>query len=193
MEPIRREEILPATEYERQRPELRRRIIALKTRRRLPLGEHATVHFENRETMWYQVHEMLRAEGSWDRPGAIEAELAAYNPLIPSGEELSATLMIEYEDPAERAVKLAALVGIEGCLTLHIGDTPPVVATFDAAQISPTRISSVQYVKFPLRPEHAELLQREGTVVKLVLDHPALRAQGVLGEETRRELAADLG
>jgi len=192
MEPIRREDILPAPEYERQRPELRRRIMALKARRRLPLGEHATVHFENRDTMWYQVHEMLRAEGSWSRPGAIEAELAAYNPLVPAGRELSATLMIEYEDPTERAARLAELVGIEGCLRMHIGDTPPVEAVFDTAQVSPTRISSVQYVKFPLNAEQAELLRREGTVVRVVLDHPALRAQAVVGEETRRELAGDL-
>lgn len=193
MQPIRADEILSREEYERTRPEVRRRIMARKARRRVPLGEHATLHFETRETMWYQVHEMLRAEGSWSRPGAVEAELAVYNPLIPRSDELSATLMFEYDSPAERAVKLAELVGIEGCLRLLIGNAPPVVAAFDAAQVSPGRISSVQYVKFPLTPEHAELVAREGTVLKVDLDHPAYQAQAVLGEETRKELAADLG
>ncbi|NWF99501.1 MAG: DUF3501 family protein [Thermoanaerobaculaceae bacterium] len=192
MKPIHIDEILSPEEYERRRPELRRRIMALKARRRVPLGEHATLHFETRETMWYQVHEMLRAEGSWARGGAAAAELEAYNPLIPRGGELSATLMFEYETPAERAVKLAELVGIEGCLRLLIGDAPPVVAVFDRAQVSPSRISSVQYVRFPLNRQHAELVGREGTVLKVVLDHPAYRAQAVLGEETRKELAADL-
>jgi hypothetical protein len=192
MEPIRLDEILSPDEYERIRPETRRRIMALKARRRVPLGEHATLHFETRQTMWYQVHEMLRAEGSWARPGAAAAELEAYNPLIPHDGNLSATLMFEYDSPAERAVKLAELVGIEGHLRLLIGDAPPVVAVFDAAQSSPTKISSVQYVKFPLTPQHAALVGREGTVLKVVLDHPAYQAQAVLGEETRKELAADL-
>ncbi len=192
MRPIGVEEILSPAEYERLRPELRRRIIALKARRRVPLGEHATLHFETRETMWYQVHEMLRAEGSWSRPGAVAAELAAYNPLIPRGGELSATLMFEYDSPPQRAVKLAELVGIEGCLRLLVGEAPPVVAVFDTAQMSPTRISSVQYVKFPLTPAQAELVGRQGTVLQVILDHPAYRAQAVLGEETREELAADL-
>jgi len=192
MEPIRLEEILSPEEYERIRPEVRRRIMALKARRRVPLGEHATLHFETRETMWYQVHEMLRAEGSWAKPGAAAAELEAYNPLIPAAGELSATLMFEYESAAERAVKLSQLVGIEGRLKLLIGDAPPVAAVFDAAQASPTRISSVQYVKFPLTALHGELLRQEGSVVKVILDHPAYKAQAVLGEETRRELAADL-
>ncbi len=193
MEPIRADEILSPEEYERIRPDMRRRIMALKARRRVPLGEHATLHFETRETMWYQVHEMLRAEGSWARPGAAAAELDAYNALIPASGELSATLMIEYDSPAKRAVKLAELVGIEGRLRLLIGDAPPVVATFDAAQVSPARISSVQYVRFPLTARHAELVGREGEVLKLILDHPAYQAQAVIGEETRKELAADLG
>jgi len=192
MQPIRPEEILPAAEYERVRPELRRRVMRLKACRRVPLGEHATIHFETRETMLYQVHEMLRAEGSWDRPGAVEAELAAYNPLVPAGEELSATLMIEYEDVAQRAALLTALVGIEEHLWLQVGDTSPVQALFDRAQIGDRRISSVQYLKFPLSLERRQQMRREGTVVKVILDHPAMPAQAVLGEETRRELARDL-
>jgi len=192
MEPIRTDEILGRVAYERARPELRRRIMVLKARRRVPVGEHATLHFESRDTMLYQVHEMLRAEGSWERPGAVEDELAAYNPLVPSGRELSATLMLEYETPEERTVRLRELLDLDEHLWLHIGEGGRVRGVFDRAQVSPTRISSVQYVKFPLSEEQAGLVRAEGTVVRIVVDHPAYLAQAVLGEETRRELARDL-
>lgn len=192
MQPLRKQDILGGAEYERNRPDLRRRVMALKNRRRVAIGEHATLHFETRDTMLYQVHEMLRAESSWERPGAVEDELDAYNPLVPSGRELSATLMLEYESPEERAERLTQLLGLDQHLWLHVGTTEPVKATFDSAQVSPTRISSVQYVKWPLSDEQAELIKTEGTVLRVVVDHPGYQAQAVLGEETRRELAADL-
>jgi hypothetical protein len=192
MEPIRTDEILGRVAYERARPELRRRIMVLKARRRVPVGEHATLHFESRDTMLYQVHEMLRAEGSGERPRAVEDELAAYNPLVPSGRELSATLMLEYETPEERTVRLRELLDLDEHLWLHIGEGGRVRGVFDRAQVSPTRISSVQYVKFPLSEKQAGLVRAEGTVVRVVVDHPAYLAQAVLGEETRRELARDL-
>lgn len=192
MQPIARDEILGASEYERTRPERRRRIIALKRRRRVTVGEHATFHFESRETMVYQVHEMLRAEDSWERPGAVEDEFEAYNPLIPNGRELSATLMFEYETEEERAIWLSRLVGIDDHIWLHVGDTPPVKAVLDNAQVSPTRISSVQYVKWPLSGRQIDLVKTPGTVLRIVLDHPEFSAQAVLGEDTRAELASDL-
>ncbi len=192
MGPIRIDEIFGRDAYERARPELRRRIIVLKERRRVPIGEHATLHFETRDTMLYQVHEMLRAESSWERPGAAEDELATYNPLVPAGSELSATLMLEYDRPEERAARLRELLGLEEHFWLHIGDDGRVRGVFDRAQVSPTRISSVQYVKFPLSQDQVRLVKAEGTVLRVVVDHPAYRAQAVLGEETRKELARDL-
>jgi hypothetical protein len=192
VEPIRTDEILGRDAYERARPELWRRIMVLKERRRVPIGEHATLHFETRETMLYQVHEMLRAEGSWHRPGAADDELAAYNPLVPAGSELSATLMLEYEAPEERAVRLHEMLDLADHLWLHVGDSEAVRGVFDRAQVSPTRISSVQYVKFLLSQDQVRLVKAEGTVLKVVIDHPAYRAQAVLGEETRKELALDL-
>ena len=98
-------------EYEADRPEFRRRIMALKQRRRVLVGDHCSVHFENRDTMRYQVQEMLRAENSWGRPGAVEDELSAYNPLIPQPGELSATIMFEYATAEERRVQLPRLAG----------------------------------------------------------------------------------
>ena len=192
MQPITSTEILSKEEYERARPDLRRRLIALKAKRRVPVGDHATVHFETRATMLYQVHEMLRAEDSWLRPGAVEDELEAYNPLIPAGGELSATLMLEYDTAEERAHHLQKLVGLDRHLWLTVGDTEPVAALFDNAQVSPTRISSVQYVTWPVDAERSALLRTDGTAVRLIIDHTHYRAQAVLAEETRNEIAGDL-
>ena len=163
-----------------------------KAKRRVPLGDHATLHFETRETMLYQVHEMLRAEGSWRRPGAIEDELEAYNPIVPDGRSLTATLMFEYDDPSERTERLSELCGIEEHLWLHVGETAPLAAAFDDAQASDGRISSVQYVRWDLGDEQARLLKAEGTVVRLRIDHSRYSASSVLSEETRRELAGDI-
>jgi hypothetical protein len=193
MKPITADEILTKDEYERTRPDIRRRIMTLKGRRRVPVGDHATLHFETRDTMLYQVHEMLRAEDSWQRPGAIPDELEAYNPLIPAGGELSATLMLEYETPEERAHHLQELLGIDRHVWLQVADTDPVLATFDHAQVSETRVSSVQYIKWPIDGERAQLLRADGTVVRVVIDHPHYAAQSVLSEETRKEIAGDLG
>jgi hypothetical protein len=192
MEMIRKEDVLGRADYERMRPDFRRRVMALKNKRRVPVGDHATLHFETRDTMLYQVHEMLRAEDSWDREGAVEDELAAYNPLIPGGGELSATLMLEYETPAERSHHLQALLGLDRHLWLHVGDSEPVAAVFDDAQVSPTRISSVQYVRWAVSGAQQRLLASDGTVVRIVIDHPHYQAQAVLGEETRKEIARDL-
>jgi hypothetical protein len=142
MKPITKAAIPGRDAYERARPELRRRIMVVKGKRRVPLGDHATVHFESRDTMLYQVHEMRRAEGSWERPGAVEDELEAYNPIVPAGRALKATLVLEYQTPEERAVRLAKLIGLDRHLSLHVGATVPAAAVFDRAQVSPTRISS---------------------------------------------------
>jgi hypothetical protein len=193
MDLIREEEIKGAAEYDAMRPDFRRRIMAMKDKRRVPVGDHITVHFETRDTMLYQVYEMLRAESSWDRPGAIKEELEAYNPLIPQNGSLSATMMIEYQTPKERAHHLEALVGLDdGHVWLEVADAGRVAAVFDNAQVSPTRISSVQYISWPLDDDQRTLLQEDGSVVRIVIDHPHYQAKAVLGEETRKELAGDL-
>jgi hypothetical protein len=184
-------DFLSKTEYEAMRPDFRRRIMAIKRKRLVLVGDHCSVHFENRDTMQYQVYEMLRAEDSWTRPGALDEELHAYNPLIPNPDEVSATLMLEYATPEERAEHLPKFEGIDRHLWLHVGDAPPVLATFDRGQIDARGVSSVQYVKWALTPAHVDALRRDGTVVRLVIDHPAYSAQAVFSEETRRELAAD--
>ena len=175
-------------------PRLLMRAKAIRRRKEgIPLGDHATLHFETRETMLYQVHEMLRAEGSWKRPGAVEDELEAYNPLIPDGRSLTATLMFEYDAAEDRPQRLRERCGIENHLWLLVGETAPILAAFDDAQASDGRVSSVQYVRWELDDEQARLLKAHGTVVRLRLDHPRYTASAVLSEETRRELAGDLG
>ncbi len=178
-------------EYEAMRPDFRRQIMALKRKRLVLVGDHCAVHFENRDTMQYQVYEMLRAEDSWTRPGALEDELHAYNPLIPASGHVSATLMLEYETPEERAEHLPKFEGIDRHVWLQIGDADRVLAQFDRGQIDARGVSSVQYVKWTLTPGQVAALGREGTAVRLVIDHPAYAAQAVMSEETRRELARD--
>lgn len=184
-------DILDKQSYEQARPELRRRIIVQKEKRRVAVGDHVMFHFENRDTMHYQVHEMLRAEESWLRQGAVEDELDAYNPIIPRTGELSATMMLEYATAAERTLMLPQFVSIERHVWLRVGDAPPILATFDRGQIDEHKVSSVQYVKFALSDEHRRLLKTDGTVVRLTIDHPAYTAQAVLSEETRKAIAND--
>ena len=191
MKTIERSDILTREDYERVRPEMRRRIMVSKNRRRVAVGDHCTVHFECRDTMLYQVLEMLRAESRWDRPGAAEGEIEAYGPIVPSAGELSATMMFEYETPEERAAVLPGLVGIDRHVFLEIGGGAPMLARFDRGQIDERKVSSVQYAKWTLEDEHRRLLKREGTVLRLVIDHPAYTAQAVLSEETRKAIMND--
>lgn len=191
MTPLTPADILDKAAYEAARPDFRRRIMLEKARRRVLVGDHCSVHFENRETMRYQVQEMLRTEDSWTRPGALDDELGAYNPLIPGPGELSATLMLEYETPAERAIALPRFVGLDRHVWIQVGDLPRVLAAFDRGQIDEKGVSSVQYIRFTLTPAQVSALGAPGTVVRLSIDHPAYQAQAVLGEETRKALADD--
>jgi hypothetical protein len=184
-------DIQSKNEYAASRDGIRRRIMTMKKKRRVLVGDHCSIHFESRDTMLYQVHEMLRAENTWERPGAAEDEIEAYNPLIPQEGELSATLMLEYETAEERAEMLPEFTAIDRHVKLVIGETEPVLAGFDRGQIDEDKVSSVQYIKWTLDPERRALLKKEGTVVRIVIDHPVYRAQSVLSEETRKEIMND--
>jgi len=191
MQPMTKDDIRSADEYEKARPDFRRRVMLTKDRRRVLVGAHCSVHIESRDTLLYQVHEMLRAEDSWQRAGAVEDELEAYNPLIPGPGELSATIMFEYETPEERADYLPRFVGIDRHVWLQIGDTEPLLAEFDAGQIDEHKVSSVQYIKWRLDETRRSLLKKEGTVLRIVIDHPHYEAQAVLSEQTRNEIKND--
>lgn len=190
MERLTRQDIVSTDVYNETRDDTRRRVIRLKRDRLVQVGDHMTWHFESRETMRYQVQEMMRAEGM-TTDEQIQGELDAYNPLIPGRGELSITLMIEYETPEERAVALPRFVAIDEHTFLKIGDTEPVRGEFDGGQITAEKVSSVQYVKFRLSEAQVALLGKPGTVLRAVVTHPAYSAEAVLGENVRREIAGD--
>ena len=189
---ITRDELFSEEEYEASRGDFRRDIMVKKRSRRVEVGDNCMVHFENRDIMLYQVLEMLRCEGTWEDDEAIADELAAYNPLITQPSTVSTTVMFGYPTKEERETELPKLVGIDQHVWLQVGDHPPILGDFDAGQIDEAKVSSVQYVKFALTPEQREELNREGTVVRVQIDHPAYGAQSVLSEATRRSIAEDL-
>jgi starvation-inducible DNA-binding protein len=186
---IRDADILPLGEYERQRGELRGRAMSARAARRVQLGRHASLAFENAETIRYQIHEILRAERISD-PHAVGEEIQAYSQLLPGPSELAATLFIEYADRAERDRALVNLVGIEDHLYLELrGERRR--ARFDSTQTDGRRISAVQFVRFPLEPADIDAF-RHGAPMRIVLDHPRYRAEAPVPRSLAAELAADL-
>jgi hypothetical protein len=144
--------------------------------------------FENRETVRYQVQEMMRIERIVN-PEAIRHELETYNELIPGTHGLSASLLVEYETPEERKVRLHELLGLEDHVWLVVDGAEPVKARFDTRQISTDRISSVQYIKFDLGPDRAAGWKQGA---RIVVDHPAYRAETILTSQQLEELGTDL-
>jgi hypothetical protein len=143
--------------------------------------------FENRDTVRYQIQEMMRIE-RLQTPHEIAHEVKTYNELIPGPRELSASLLIEYETPAERDIWLRALLGLEHHIWFEAGGQRS-SARFDDRQISTDRLSSVQYIKFQLSPQQVEAFPRGASIV---VDHPKYPASQELTPEQLQELAADL-
>jgi len=182
-------EIANIADYELERPALRPRMMALKDRRRVRVGEHLTFLFENRETVRYQIQEMMRIERIVDL-AAIRHEVETYNELIPPAGGLSACLLIEYSAAEERDAKLRELLGLEDHVFLAVAGLPPSKAVFDARQIASDRVSAVQYIRFELT---AEQRAGWGEGVRLVVDHPHYRAETLLSPEQAAELERDFG
>lgn len=190
MKAVQVSDIRTLAEYEREREEFRRHILAVKEPRRVTVGNHLTFLFENVDTVVYQIQEMLRVERITD-PTAIAHEVETYNELVPGRDELTATLLIEFEDPAERAVMLRALVGLERHVKIEIDGCDPCEAVFDERQMSPDKISAVHYIRFPLGRERAAAL-KSGAAAEVVTDHPRLSARSALSAVQRAALAEDL-
>lgn len=188
MNPVEIGEIKNIAEYERERKQWRPKVMAIKDRRRVSVGEHLNFLFENRDTVRYQIQEMMRIERIVE-PEAIRHELDTYNELIPLRGELSASLLIEYDSPEERDIRLRELIGLEEHVSMVVGDQPPARARFDTRQISTGRLSSVQYVKFPLAPEQRA---RWRSGARILIDHPSYQAEQALTQEQLDELAGDL-
>ena len=173
-------------DYEAERESLRPAMIALKDRRRITAGGHLTFLFENRETVRYQIQEMMRIERIV-KPAEIAREVATYNELIPARGELSASLLIEYETPQERDFELRRLLGLHRHIWLEAGGER-VPAVFDSRQIGETRLSAVQYLKFRLTPEQIEAWNKGA---KIVVDHPCYQVERPLTGAELSELAGD--
>ena len=188
---ITRADILDMAEYGKIRADKRRALVAVKRNRRVPLGPHATFYFESYETMWQQVHEMLFIERGGEEQ--IPDELAAYNPLIPKGRELVATLMFEIDNPVLRKTVLGGLGGVEDTVFMRI-DGQDILARAEAdvdRTSAEGKASSVQFLHFDFTDAQAAAFARPGTQVTLGVRHPAYAHMTVLTDSVRAELAKD--
>lgn len=188
---ITRADIIPMDVYARERRALRADVVALKRRRRIAVGPYATFHFENYRTMWHQVHEMLFVEKGGE--AQVEGELGAYNPLIPKGAELVATMMLEIPDPTLRARTLARLGGIERHMFVAVGATR--VAARAETDVERTtaqgKTSSVHFVHFAFGPADVAAFRDPATQVVVGIDHPEYGHMAVMAPEMRAALGED--
>lgn len=192
MNAISQASLLTLEAYARQRNEIRSRVIAHKKHRTVHLGQHVTLIFEDEITIRYQIQEMLRIEKTFDEQG-IRNELDAYNPLIPDGTNLKATMMLEYEDPNERARELTRLIGIERRVYIEVADRERffAIADEDLVRENEEKTSSVHFLRFELtRQAIADF--RSGRVVAIGVDHPYYRARiDPIGADVQESLSKD--
>jgi len=176
-QPLSAADLLSLEEYARARPAIRARMIAHRATRRLQVGAHCTWNFEDRETVRYQVQEMLRTERVFE-PEGIAEELAAYNPLIPDGCNFKATMLIEYTDPQERSRRLTELRGIERRCWMQIAGFDPLyaIADEDLPRENATKTSAVHFLRFALEPASAAAL-KAGAALAAGIDLPAYSAR----------------
>jgi hypothetical protein len=186
-------DIIPFDDYAAKRGELRKRLIPVKKNRRVEVGPVATFYFESYDTMWLQVQEMLHIE----KGGAeqISGELDAYNPLIPQGNELIATLMLEIEDPVQREKILRQLAGVEETIALEVaGAKIKAVPTEYEERTTPDgKTSSVHWVRFVFTPDLKKRFADPAARVLLAIEHPSYGHIAVVPPLVRAELARDFG
>ena len=184
-------DILDMESFGKIRKQKRAEISSMKKNRRVAVGPDATFMFENYDTMWWQIHEMLFIEkGGEDQ---IEDELSAYNPLIPQGTELVATLMFEIDEPERRKTLLMSLGGVEEvcCLTINgdtiLGDSETDVDRTTAAG----KASSVQFIHFNLSADQIELFKKPNTQISVGINHPAYGHMAIISPEVKESLVKD--
>jgi hypothetical protein len=201
MAKLKREDLYSLEQYAQLRPQFRAQVMRHKKHRQLAIGPHATLSFEDRLTMQYQVQEMLRVERIFEAEG-IDEEIAAYNPLIPDGTNWKATLMLEYPDMQERQRALAQLRGIEDRVWVRVADPglqhagtgfEPVsaIADEDLERENESKTSSVHFLRFELTPAMIAAVKR-GAAVSMGIDHPHYRHEVSIPTSVRDALAADL-
>lgn len=190
---LTREDLYSLEKYAEVRKDFRARVLAHKQHRQVAIGPLATLYFEDRLTMQYQIQEMLRVERIFEAAG-IQEELDAYNPLIPDGSNWKATFMIEVPDEAERRRVLARLVGIEDRVWVRVGDAGRVyaIADEDMERETADKTSSVHFLRFELAPDMVTAA-KGGAAIGMGIDHPGYRHQvAAVPEPVRAALIADL-
>ena len=189
MKKILLDDILGFNAYEKVRDEFRKKIIALKQKRRVIVGDKVSLVFENRDTVIFQIQEMLRAERITDLD-KIREEISVYNELVPAAGELSATMFLEIEDQSHLREDLLKFLGIDESVSLRVG-SHVIAAQFEAGHSKEDKISAVQYVRFPFNPE-AIKAWTAGESAEVVIDHPNYKISVPLDVEIQRSLAEDL-
>lgn len=191
---LSKQDLMPLERYSEARSEFRSKVMAHKKKRLVAIGPHVTVHFEDRLTIQYQIQEMLRVERIFESQG-IQEELDAYNPLIPEGSNWKATFMIEFDDPAERAVALRKLLGIEDKVWAQVDGHERVyaIADEDLERDNGEKTASVHFMRFELNPDMVTAA-KAGANIGLGIDHGAYtHSVEALPNDVRDSLAADLG
>ena len=189
MKKIALDDILGFAAYEKVRQQFRDDIIDKKKRRRLAVGDKISIVFENRDTVIFQIQEMLRAERIADLD-KIREEIEVYNELIPSPGELSATLFIEIEDQAHLREDLLKFLGIDESVYFRVG-VHSIRGRFEEGRSKEDKISAVQYVRFSFDTQAREAFRR-GEPAEIVIDHPNYKARAVIASDAQRSLAEDL-
>ena len=188
---IQKEDIMPLNVYTEKRRELRKNIVDYKKNRRIALGPYATFYFESYETMLAQVQEMLYIEKGGDEQ--LQDELSAYNPLIPNGKELTATLMFEIDNPISRAAFLGKVGGIEETVFMKInGEKIKAVPEEDVDRTSADgKASSVQFIHFNFTDDQIEKFQSNSSAIELGIDHKEYSHSTKLSKENIASLSTD--
>lgn len=192
MQQLTRADLLSLEQYAEQRKEFRARVMEHKKNRRVTLGDHISLLFEDRLTIQYQVQEMLRVERIFEAEG-IEDELQAYNPLIPDGSNLKATMLIEYGEVEARKRALSELIGVEDKVWMRVGhlDTVHPVADEDLERETTEKTASVHFLRFEFTPEMITAA-RNGAPIAVGVDHSRYSATvDPLPDAIRRALVAD--
>jgi hypothetical protein len=193
MQKLARHDLMSLEQYARQRNDFRAKVMAHKQHRQVQIGPNATLYFEDRLTMHYQVQEMLRAERIFEDAG-IDDELNAYNPLIPDGANWKATFMLEFPDVVERQQALARLIGIEDRVWVQVAGFAKIhpIADEDLERETEEKTSSVHFLRFELTPDMVRAV-KSGAALSMGIDHPAYHhAVSPVAEATRTSLAQDL-
>jgi hypothetical protein len=189
---ITRNDLMSLEQYAEKRGEFRQQVIEHKKHRQVALGPNATLYFEDRLTLLYQIQEMLRIEKVFEADGITE-ELEAYNPLIPTGRNFKATFMIEYPDPLVRAAQLEKMVGIEDLVWMQVGEFDKIwsIADEDLERSTENKTSAVHFLRFELGEEMAQAL-KNGASWEIGVQHPVYTYQLTIEGDTRVSLLNDL-